>query len=207
MTYINDIFINLNYNYFEFYEWNKKDDIEHIKKIPIIKTNNKTLFNIIHNKIMINSKFISNYYQKCEKYHNPNHFNYVAITNGINVIIVSFNNNGNVLKKSSLIFEDEENICLIAKNMKTTKIPYNIIKIEKGSNLTRNQLETKKYILYNITKMSDNKLKYLYYDCFNQEEDNINTIKLNILKELKNNNVDIIDKCSSLLNLIYQQNK
>ena len=207
MTYINDIFINLNYDYFEFYEWNKKDNIEHIKKIPIIKINNKTLLNIIKNKVTINSNYLTNYYQKCEKYHCINHFNYIALSNGINAVIVSFNNNGNILKKSSLLFEDEENICLLSKNMKQSKMPYNVIKMEKESNLTRNQKEAKKYILNNITKISDNKLKYLYYDCFNKEENNINLIKDNIFKELKNNNLDVISKCNSFFNLIYQQNK
>ena len=207
MTYIHDIFINLNYEFFEFYEWNKKDNIEHLKRIPIIRTNNKTLFNIINNQLIINPLFLKNYYQKSEKYHNNHHYNYIIITNCICAIAISFNEKGNILKKSSLIFEDEENVCLLARNIKANKIPYTIIKKEKASNLTRFQKECKKSMLNNIQKMDNNCLKYLYYDCFNQKEENISVITNSLVRELKDNNIDIINKCHNLINIIYQQNK
>ena len=37
MTYIYDILLNFNEEYYEFYDWNKEDTIVHIKKIPIYK--------------------------------------------------------------------------------------------------------------------------------------------------------------------------
>ena len=35
MIYIYDILLNLNNDFYEFYEWEKNDNIFHIKKIPI----------------------------------------------------------------------------------------------------------------------------------------------------------------------------
>lgn len=207
MTYINDIFINLNYDYFEFYEWNKKDYIEHLKKIPIIKISNKDLINIINYSITIDCTFIANYILKCEKYNCNKCFNYISLTNGTNAIVISFNEKGKVLKKSSLIFEDEENICIEARDLKRINIPYKITKKEKITNLTRYEKERIKYILKNIKKISSNRLKYLYYDCFNKEEDNIHLIINTISKELKKDNIDVYNKSNNLFNLIYQQNK
>lgn len=207
MIYISDIFINLHNDYFEFYEWNKNDHIEHIKKIPILKISNKALYNIIYNTISIKTCFLNNFINKCEKYHNSNNYNYIALTNGFKAVVVSFNTKGYILKKSSLIFEDEDNICILSKKVKKTNIQYNIIKKETSNSLTRNQKENKTKILKNIKNISHNCLKYLYYDCFNKEESNIEIIIESISNELKNNNIDVMNKSNSLLNLIYQQNK
>ena len=207
MTYINDIFINLNNDYFEFYEWNKKDYIEHLKKIPIIKINNKDFLNIINYSISIDTSFLSNYLLKCEKYNCSKKFNYLALTNGTNAMVISFNEKGQILKKSSLIFEDEENICIKAKDLKYINMSYKITKKEKITNLTRYEKERIKYILKNIKKISNNRLKYLYYDCFNKKENNIHLIINTISKELKKDNQDVYNKSNNLFNLIYQQNK
>ena len=202
MIYISDIFINLHYDFFEFYEWNKKDHIEHIKKIPIIKVNNKTLFDIINYKINLDQPFIQKYINKCEKYNSSNNFNYIAFTNGINSLVISFDKNGNIIKKSSLIFEDEENICLLSKNAKYIKLIYKIIKKYNYSNHTRFEKERIHYLIKKIKRISENQLKYLYYDCFNKQESNINIIINKISNELKNDNLDVYNKSDSLFNLI-----
>ena len=206
MTFINDIFINLNEEYFEFYEWNKKDYIEHLKKTPIIKITNNDLTTIIDNKVIIKNEFITEYANKCEKYNNKN-YNYIALTDGCRSIVVLFNKKGNILKKSSLIFEDEENICLLAKELDNNKIIYKVNKKYVLKNFTRLEKERIKYILKNIKKISCNCLKYLYYDCFNKEENDIHLIINTITNELKKDNSDIYIKCNNLFNIIYQQNK
>ena len=42
----------------EFYEWNLEDDLEHIKKIPIIRVKNIMLKDLLTSKIKINEKFL-----------------------------------------------------------------------------------------------------------------------------------------------------
>ena len=37
MNYTYDILANFNETYYEFYEWNNKDELTHIKRLPIIK--------------------------------------------------------------------------------------------------------------------------------------------------------------------------
>ena len=53
MTFVYDIYVNFQTIYYDFYEWNKKDKIMHIKKIPIFEVKNDVFQKmIIHeNKI------------------------------------------------------------------------------------------------------------------------------------------------------------
>ena len=67
MAYIYDILLNFNEDFFEFYDWNKNDKIIHIKKIPIYQVDNKTLKDILHNKIKINGDFLTLIKDKTEE--------------------------------------------------------------------------------------------------------------------------------------------
>ena len=51
MNYIYDIILNFQKEYYDFYEWNNNDHIYHMRKIPIIKVNNKQLLDIKNNTI------------------------------------------------------------------------------------------------------------------------------------------------------------
>ena len=43
MNYTYDILANFNETYYEFFEWNNKDELTHIKKLPIIKVDKNVL--------------------------------------------------------------------------------------------------------------------------------------------------------------------
>ena len=59
MIYIYDVILNFTDNYYyEFYEWNKNDNLLNFKKIPIIYVNNKVLDDFIKNMIRINKTFL-----------------------------------------------------------------------------------------------------------------------------------------------------
>ena len=45
MNYIYDIVLNFNKEYYSFYEWNRKDNIINVKKIPLFLVDNEC-FNI-----------------------------------------------------------------------------------------------------------------------------------------------------------------
>ena len=46
MNYIYDIVLNFNKEYYSFYEWNRKDNIINVKKIPLFLVDNEC-FNIM----------------------------------------------------------------------------------------------------------------------------------------------------------------
>ena len=58
MTYIYDILVNFSDNLYEFYEWNKKDKIIHIKRIPLIKVKSKVMEELCFNNIKVDKKFL-----------------------------------------------------------------------------------------------------------------------------------------------------
>ena len=71
MTYIYDIVLNFNNDFYEFYEWDKNDNLTLIKKIPLIKVESDFLdkvFNlIIKHKLtstIFKYKIIPGYYEE-----------------------------------------------------------------------------------------------------------------------------------------------
>ena len=68
MSYIYDIILNFQKNYYEFYEWNDEDEITHIKKIPIFKTTTIDFQTIKKDTIKFSEKFLETINNKTEKF-------------------------------------------------------------------------------------------------------------------------------------------
>ena len=51
MTYIYDIVLNFNNDFYEFYEWDKNDNLTLIKKIPLIKVESDFLDQVFNLKL------------------------------------------------------------------------------------------------------------------------------------------------------------
>ena len=62
MNYIYDILINFNENLYDFYDWNLNDQIDHIRKIPVFKTDSEFLYNLKKNDIILNKDFLNKIY-------------------------------------------------------------------------------------------------------------------------------------------------
>ena len=195
MNYIYDILLNFNDIYYDFYEWNISDNIEHIRKIPLFKISKKDLITIKNNYIKINNKFLTKILNKTEVFSN----NKVGVkeyavlfSDGEGVISVFFDTNGNSKKYSSLLIDEHSEVLDVVDTMNTIKISYNILNNNiKNEYFTRKDLERLKYIdrqLYNLNKSSDSsKLEYLYYECFGECETNKSKIIDKIKLELKDN--------------------
>ena len=179
MEYIYDIVLNFRDNYYDFYEWQKKDRIINIKRLPIYKVNNKDYLNIKYNKVII------------EKDTLPKNNKMFLITSGIEVMGLLIDNNGKVLKKSSLIFEESDDILEDKEEIKLINIKYKIIKKNKINTLSRLTQEKIKYTNNYLKKLDKEKdkylLKYLYYEIYDKEENNIDIIYNELLKLAKDN--------------------
>ena len=103
---------------------------------------------------------------------------------------ILIDDNGKVLKKSSLIFEESDDILEDKDEIESINIIYTIDKVNEIELYGRVKSEQKKYIdnyLNNLDKIKDEYLfKYIYYDIFNDEEKNINTIYKKLLELSKN---------------------
>lgn len=181
MDYIYDIVLNFHENYYEFYEWKSTDKIINVKRIPIYKISTKDYLNIKNN------------YTTIDKQSLPKQNKMFLITNGIEVMGLLLDNFGKVVKKSSLIFEESDEIIEDKDLLKIINIKYKIDKIIKNPNTSRLSKEKSNYIesyLNSIDKEKDEYiLKYIYYDIYNEEESDVNKIYnklLDLSKEDKN---------------------
>ena len=57
MKNIYDILVNFKKIPYEFYEWNKEDDVKHVKKMPSIKVSDSALYDIFYNDAVVSKNF------------------------------------------------------------------------------------------------------------------------------------------------------
>lgn len=207
MTYVYDLLLNFQSQMYEFYEWNKDDKIYHIKRINLVKISSTTYNEILDNNIKIDDDFLLTIFNKCQYFENRNVESLpyaILLTDTYRVMGVIFDINGNIIKYSSLLLDEEEDILDISNRLAEIKLDYKIIsKKEKYHNLTRMQEHIIKYIRNDLNmcyqKKDINKLKYLYYEYFNKNNvRNIDTIYDSLIKELEKIN----EKHYNLYNLI-----
>lgn len=196
MDYIYDIVLNFNKEYYNFFEWNKRDNIINIKKIPLFLIENDIFKMFKYDNVTVSTDFINLIKDKTYTYSRTKIGQAVLFTNGKEVIGVLFNDNGNLLKRSSLLLDEEEEVLNEIGSSKTFNIE--IVKCVKNkiSSLNRSQREKKSFLIKYINKEESSiNLKYLYYDYFEIEEDDINKIKSTLIKEVKynwNNKLDTL---------------
>jgi len=196
MSYIYDILLNFQKEFYDFYDWNSSDEILHIRKIPIIKVNNKD-FNIIKNSVVrFSSNFLYKIQNKAEKFSKAktNSLDYVfLVSSGVETMGLKLNKKGLNTYKSSLLIDENEEVSEIASNLEIDNIDYKIIKNCKEINFkTRKEREMQNIIINNLNRLYNNneeeKLKFLYLDCFNKKEKNVDKIFKCLKEETLNDN-------------------
>ena len=184
-----DIVLNFNKDYFNFYEWKKNDNIINIKKIPLLVTDYKTFNMLKYDSVKVDTSFINKIKDKAYTYSkNKVINNALLVSNTKEVIGVLFDNDGNLVKRSSLLIDEEEEVLEEIDDYELFKIP--IISSKKKKRVDINRIEReKKLFLNNYIEKENNiiNLKYLYYDYFEKEEDNILIIKKNLLSKINGN--------------------
>ena len=180
MDYVYDIVLNFQNNYYEFYEWKSSDKIINVKKAPIYKISTKDYLNIKEHSITI------------DKISLPKQSKLFLVTNGSEIMGLLINNKGQIIKKSSLIFEESDDILSDIEDIKSINIKYQIDNFHKQQLMSRANEEKMQYIdncLKNIDKQKDEYfLKYLYYDIYDAKEDDIDKIYQDLIK-LANNDI------------------
>lgn len=204
MTYVYDIILNFHKKYYNFFEWNSKDIIYHMKKIPLIRVSDKDLNILKYNEITIDKELILNFKNKSIMYTtNKNNNILLLISNKKESLGLMFNEEGILFKRSGLLFEESEEIEELSKELEITKIKYIKNKETNKQNTSRKKEKRKKYIKNYLNNIKDeNIFKYLYYDIYNNEIDNNKEIK-NILLQENNNN--LIDKLYNTIKLLNKQ--
>ena len=199
MNYIYDVILNFQKEYYDFYEWNKNDNIYHMRKIPIIKINNKQFFEIKNNTIRFDEETLKLFNTKnilAERFKKNSISkirNTIILGDEYEALAIKLNKNGLINFKSALLPDEQDDVIEILKFQKEFKLNYQIIHNQKTNNFkTRFELENEKFIMNELNKIykkkNIQKLNYLCLECFNKPEKNINEAYKKLKKEIKKAN-------------------
>jgi len=189
MNFIYDIVLNFNKEYYNFFEWNKKDNVVNIKKIPLFIVSNDIFNNMKYDCVTVSNDFIDLIKEKTYTYSRQKIGNCCLLSNKKEVIGLLFNDKGILMKKSSLLLDEEDEV--LNEMYSDDIFDIDIINIKKGkvnSNINRLQKDKKDFLIKYIIREKNNiNLKYLYYDYFEKDENNYTVIKNCLVNEIKNN--------------------
>lgn len=194
MNYIYDILVNFNDGdrLIEFFEWNETDLFEHIKKIPIYRISSKQMQEICNNKIILDKEHLICIKSKTQLYNNTD-IKYALIVTDLNkAVALEFNNQGEVISRSTFLLDEEESIIEEAYNFKEELLKYELSDEYKiDYYLTRKELFKKNYLLKELNFLEKNKdyekLNYLYEEIFKKDNLTYKERILRLIENIKNN--------------------
>lgn len=190
MNFYYEIKLNFSDNeLYKFYEWSENDKLDLIKKIPIIKVKTALLKEIYNNNFEISEDLFNYISGKTIVKDNLNIENACIFCDTKNCVAIEFDKNRKSIARSTLLLEDENNICEVSFSIKMKDIE--IKKIDKLNYSHEFRQETKiknvitKEILELYKNKDKNKLEYLYYEWFNEKETNLDIILKKMLQDIK----------------------
>lgn len=211
MVYVYDLVLNWSNKYrYEFFEWNNNDEIEYIKKIPVLKIDN---FNeVVAYNYKVDNNFLNKILNKTEVYNNKiiNKVEYCCIfcnSSLTNAVACEYDSEGFLLYSSNIYFLDLEDVFDLVRKEKAFRVDGNVVNKKIGDSynyyLTRKEKMRKKLLLDNINfsylNKEFDKLKYFYYEIFNRECNDVEVIKRSLDNSI---NSFYNDKHEQLYNVI-----
>lgn len=204
MTYIYDVLLNfiMEDRIIEFFEWEDSDTFEHIKRIPIYKVSTKKLNEILNNNIKIDKVILNDIKDKTLMYRKTKNLQYALLLSDTNRVIgLEFNHKGEVISRSGLLLDEEEEIIEESYDLKEIDLKYIIqSKLKKNHFLTRNEQMKRNYLLKEIENLykekNHDKLTYLYEEIYKQDD-------LSIDKKYSKLKIDLEDNYSNKHNQLY----
>ena len=123
------------------------------------------------------------------------------------MIAFNFDNEGNIIGRSNLLFDESDDIIKSFYNIEQTKIDYNVIsECNSNSNFTRQESKMIKNLLQYLKQVDKNKekyeLMYLYLECFNKMVDDEKKAYNELVFEVENANFKIIEKLDTLIKVL-----
>ena len=193
----------------EFYEWSLDDDLEKIKKIPLIRVSDNFIKDLLVSKIKLDKNFLIKIKDRAEGYfHNDiDIIDYaVIVASSKKALALELDEDWVIIYKSSLLLDEEEEVLEMIEELKTTEVNYEILKRNKNINyLTRKEEKEKNFLLKEINKIKvnkeDAKLNYLYQEFFEEIEDGFDKKLKKLDEEVKKDNSSFNSKLFNLLKL------
>ncbi|MCI8547791.1 MAG: hypothetical protein HFJ38_02750 [Bacilli bacterium] len=209
MLYIYDIVVNFmdGDEIYESFEWEYKDILEHIKKMPVVKVDNNTFTDFMFNEVIVNHEFLETIRGKSSTYKEKLDFA-CLVTNDEKCFAIEFNEDGKVLFKSSLLLDEEEDIICCSRKISITNIEYKVIQKNpiKIRKLTRKE-ERDLYILKReidtaYSYKDYEKLIYLYNEAYSEDDLSVHDKYKRLLHDLVDENFSKLKKLVRIISLI-----
>ncbi len=204
--------LTLNSDLSKFYEWTLKDSLIEIKKIPVFKTTENTLINMLKYDGYVNSEFLNKIYNQTtyKEVGKIKTITYAAIlTDTKFCLAIIFDDNGYIKNRSYLLLEDELNILEFSFSLKKEKVIFNKEKKSIINNNFKQEVLMRKAIKEEIDKAIEekdkNKLIYYYLEWFNNYSNNVDYIYKTICSELEKEFVMNLEKMYNLILLVSKQ--
>lgn len=215
MNYYYDIILNFNKEgepYYNFYEWEKEDDLIQIKKIPIFRVEEKALLNLFGYEGKLEGDWISKLKDRTtfKIKDKIKIISYACIfTDTKSCLALKFFEDGTIIGKSLLLLQDELNLLEIGYSLKKEKIVFTKgLKSKLKNNLRQEEL-IKQVIKQELEKAykekNDCKLIYYYLEWFNTLNKDIEKIYSKMLNELNNDLDENTLKIYRLVKLTYHK--
>ena len=114
MLYIYDILLNwCRDKLYDFFEWEKTDKLEHVKKIPLIRVERGLINKLSTQTIKLDESFPSKIYNLTEIYNSKNVTKVpyaILLTDGLSALAIKLDKSGNIKFRSKLLIDEEEEI-------------------------------------------------------------------------------------------------
>lgn len=210
MNSVYDVLVNFKKNPYEFYEWEQDDNIKHVKKIPSFKVSDKTLFDFINDDVLVSEKIMNEINDQTEIFcgRTINKMKYACIIyNDVTVLAIMINDEGLVIGKSKLLFDEADDVIKNGKDINIYDLDYKVVsKNSHNNSLTRKENNEVFLILKYLNKIYDNKnadeLNYLYYECFDVKEEDYAKSYMLLKKQIENGDFLIINKIKSFIKVL-----
>ena len=180
MIYIYDILLNFidGKRMYEFFEWNSEDVVEHIKRIPMFCVSDRVMEDILNNNVTFSHKFMSDIENKTIVFGNSfdNLIKYAFLfSNGKRCYAFELNEEGKVIYSSSLLLDEEEEVLEICDTLQKLDVEYQTDNKDLDKSLLTRREEKKKNfvekdLIYTYKNKNYTKLKYLYSECFGNDD-------------------------------------
>lgn len=211
MNYYYDLTLNFDMeNLWEFYEWEETDLLSDVKKIPLFRVNFETMKDFLVNHIKVCQSFVNDIAHKTIfRDMTEDVFASFLISDSKNSLAVMINEEGYVIALSKLLIVDDNNINEYIYTLMECEIPYEVLGLREKKTCLRQEEKLKHFIKVELQTLMDSenvqKLQYLYYEWFQQEEECIDKMYHDMISYLSKPMDEKLEKISYLIQLSYHQ--
>lgn len=217
MIYIYDILLNFidGSRVYEFFEWEKNDMVEHIKRIPLYYVDDNILDDVLNKEVTFSIDFLKEIYNRTIIFGNnfDNIINYSFLfSNGERCYAFELDDKGKVIYKSSLLLDEEEEILEICSSMEKYTPSYQAEdKVLNTNILTRSEERKKNFVerdlIYTYKNKEYSKLEYLYSECFGNDKTSYKEKFDRLILSINEQNSPYRKRLNFILNLAHNKNK